>query len=38
MDGISPGTDEGASRIRIPSPTIATPRGISMRADGGKSF
>jgi hypothetical protein len=36
--GMSPGTDEGASTIRTPSPTIASATGRSTAARGGRSF
>src|SRR6266511_1786795 len=38
IGGVSPGTDEGAITIRIPSPTIASASGTSMTAFAGRSF
>ena len=35
---MSPGTDEGAMTIKIPSPTIASATGTSMAALAGRSF
>src|SRR5258708_33287515 len=38
IGGVSPGTDEGAMTIRIPSPTIASASGTSMAPFVGRSF
>jgi hypothetical protein len=38
IGGVSPGTAEGAMRIRTPSPTIASASGKSMAAFAGRSF
>src|SRR5260370_42709351 len=38
IGGMSPGTDEGAIAIRIPSPMIASASGTSMAALAGRSF
>src|SRR5260370_1392091 len=38
IGGVSPGTDEGARTIQIPSPTIISASGVSMAAFTGSSF
>src|SRR6266516_6389794 len=38
IGGVSPGTDEGARMIQIPSPVIASASGTSMAALAGRSF
>jgi hypothetical protein len=38
IGGVSPGTDEGASTMRMPSPTIASASGTSMAGFGGRTF
>jgi hypothetical protein len=38
IGGKIPGTDEGATTIRIPSPTIASASGTSMAALGGQEL
>ena len=38
IGGVSPGTEEGARRIAIPSPTIASASGKSMAVLGGRTF